>query len=100
MNISRRNPVHDEDYGYLANRLVVEQNLARSATCCASAASHQGLANAYLVRLQSLILSPDGNPSGISCAFQTDWLRAEPVRDSIGSQPAMHLAYAVKGDLI
>ena len=43
--------MRDEEYGYLAGRLVAEQHLARTAKCCASAAAHQGLANAYLVRL-------------------------------------------------
>ena len=48
----------DEDYAYFARRLVVEQDCARIATCREAATAHQRLANAYLGRLQSLILSP------------------------------------------
>lgn len=92
--------MHDEDYGYLAGRLVVEQNLARRASCCTSAAAHQSLANAYLIRLQSLILTPGRNHSGISSVLQTEWFCVELVSDSSKSQPAMHVAYAAKGDLV
>ena len=69
--------MRDEDYGYLAKRHVAEQNLARTAKCCTSAAAHRGLANAYLVRLQSLILSPDNYKSEKSRGSREEWLLAE-----------------------
>lgn len=89
--------MRDEDYGYLAGRLVVEQNLARTAKCCASAAAHQGLANAYLVRLQSMILSPARYRSEMSWASREEWLLAEPAQIRSNPNPSMRIPHAVKG---
>jgi len=89
--------VRDEDYGYLASRLVVEQHLARTAKCCASAAAHQGLANAYLVRLQSLILSPDRYRSETSWASREEWLLAERTDGQQGPGAIMRIPHVVKG---
>ncbi len=49
----------DTDYSYLAARLVVEQNRTRIAACPEAAVAHRKLADAYLDRLQSMILVPD-----------------------------------------
>jgi len=89
--------VRDEDYGYLADRHVAELNLARTAKCCASAAAHQSLANAYLVRLQSMILSPDRYRSEISWASREEWLLAEPAQVRSYPNPFMRIPHAVKG---
>jgi len=89
--------VRDEDYGYLASRLVVEQNLARTAKCCASAAAHQGLANAYLVRLQSMILSPARYKSEMSWASREEWLLAEPAQIRSKPNPSIRIPHAVRG---
>jgi len=50
----------DEDYGYLARRLVTEQNCARTAKCPEAATAHQKLADAYIVRLQSMLVPTGG----------------------------------------
>jgi len=50
----------NEDDGYLASRLVAEQNCARTAKHPEAATAHQKLADAYIARLQSLILVPSG----------------------------------------
>jgi len=89
--------VRDDDYGYLARRLVVEQNLARTAKCCASAAAHQGLANAYLVRLQSMILAPARYRSEMSWTSREEWLIAEPAQVHSNTNPSMRIPYVVKG---
>jgi len=89
--------VRDEDYGYLAERHVVEQNLARTAKCCASAAAHQGLANAYLVRLTSMILSPAEYGSEMTWSFREEWLLAENTQTCANSNPSMRISHAVKG---
>jgi len=89
--------VRDEDYGYLAERHVAELNLARTARCCASAAAHQGLANAYLVRLQSMILFPDRYRSEVSWASREEWLLAEPTRSHQGLHAATRVLHVVKG---
>ena len=89
--------MRDEDYGYLASRLVVEQDLARTAKCCASAAAHQGLANAYLVRLQSMILSPARYGSEMSWTSREEWLLAQPTEVRQNPNPSMRIPHAVKG---
>lgn len=86
-----------EEYGYLAGRLVAEQHLARTAKCCGSAAAHQGLANAYLVRLQSLILSPDRYRSETSWASREEWLLAERTDGQQGPGAIMRIPHVVKG---
>ena len=50
----------DEDYGYLARRLVAEQNCARTAKCPEAATAHRKLADAYIVRLQSMLVPTSG----------------------------------------
>ena len=89
--------MRDEDYGYLAKRHVVEQNLARTAKCCASAAAHQGLANAYLLRLRSMILSPARYRSEMSWTSREEWLLAEPTQIRSNTNPSMRIPYVVKG---
>jgi hypothetical protein len=89
--------VRDEDYGYLAKRHVVEQNLARAAKCCASAAAHQGMANAYLGRLQSMILSPARYRSGMSWTSCEEWLLPEPIQARSNPNTSMRIPHAVKG---
>jgi len=89
--------VRDEDYGYLASRLVVEQNLARTAKCCASAAAHQGLANAYLVRLQSMILSPARYRSEMSWTSREEWLLADAAQIRPKPTPSIRIPHAVRG---
>lgn len=86
----------DEDYGYLAERHVAEQNLARTAKCRASAAAHQGLANAYLERLQSLILSPTRYRSEMFWGSRQEWLRAEATEICQSSSAAMRILHVVK----
>ena len=89
--------MRDEDYGYLAERHVAELNLARTAKCCASAAAHQGLANAYLVRLQSMILSPERYRSEMSWASREEWLLAAPARSRQSLHAATQILRVVKG---
>jgi len=89
--------VRDEYYGYLAKRHVVEQNLARTAQCCASAAAHQGLANAYLLRLRSVIISPARYGSEMSWTSREEWLLAEPAQVRPNQNPSMRILHAVKG---
>ena len=89
--------MRDEDYGYLARRHVVEQNLALTAKCCASAAAHRGLANAYLVRLQSLILSPNKYRSEMSWASREDWVLVETAKRRQNSSLTMRIPHIVKG---
>ena len=67
----------DGEYGYLADRLVAEQNRARAATCKEAATVHQKLANAYIARLQSLILSPYDCTRPFSLKDE-EWLGAAP----------------------
>jgi len=62
----------DGEYGYLAVRLVAEQNRARTATCKEAATVHQKLANAYSTRLQFLILSP-GDYSELVPLIDREW---------------------------
>jgi hypothetical protein len=88
--------VRDEDYGYLAERHVAELNLARTAKCCASAAAHQGLANAYLVRLQAMTLSPDKYWSQTSWASREEWLLAETMRSRQILHAAMQILHVVR----
>ena len=89
--------MRDEDYGYLAERHVVEQNLARTAKCCASAAAHQGLANAYLVRLRSMILSPARYRSEMSWTSREEWLLADRAQIRSNSNLSIRIPHAVKG---
>ncbi len=55
----------DTDYSYLAARLVVEQNRTRIAACPEAAVAHQKMADAYLGRLQSMMLAPDKGRLGV-----------------------------------
>ena len=89
----------DNDYGYLAERHTAEQNLARTAKCCASAAAHQGLANAYLVRLQSMILSPSRYMSNMSRTYREEWLLAEHTQVCSNPNSFMTIPHVVRGDL-
>ena len=89
--------MRDEDYGYLAKRHVVEQSLARTAKCCASAAAHQGLANAYLAQLRSLILSPASYRSEMSWSSHKERLIVEPTEVRSNINPSMRTPHAVKG---
>jgi len=91
--------VCDKDYGYLAERHVAEQDLARTAKCRASAAAHQGLANAYLVRLQSMILSPTRYRPEMSWTSWEEWLLAEPTRVRSNPNSFMSIPHVVRGDL-
>jgi len=78
----------DGECGYLAVRFVAEQNRARTATCKEAATVHQKLANAYITRLQSLILSP-GDYSELVPLIDREWHHtafAENRRD-----PYLHL---------
>ena len=51
--------MRDDDYGYLTGRMVTERNCARTAICPEAVKAHGDLADAYLTRLQLLIVSPD-----------------------------------------
>ena len=92
--------MQDEDYGYLAERLVVEQTLARTTSCCAAAAAHQGMANAYRERLQFLILSPAIYKAERSSASCQEWLIAEPTIDKCNTHPTMRGTSSRRGDSV
>lgn len=100
LNIDRRVAVRDEEYGYLACRLAVEQNLARTALCCTAAAAHQGLANTYRARLQSLTLSPASYGAERSLPSRQEWLIAKPAADEFNTNSATRVAYAEQGNLV
>lgn len=92
--------MRDEEYGHLAGRLVVEQNLARTALCCTAAAAHQGLADAYRARLQFLILSPACYRTETSSPSRQERRIAEPAMVTSSTNKITYGAYTEQGDLI
>ena len=90
----------EEEYSHLAGRLVIEQNRARTALCCTSAAAHQGMADAYRARLRLLLLSPASYRAETSLAFRQEWLIAEPTIAKSSTNPAMRVAPCEQGDWV
>lgn len=87
----------DEDYDYLAKRYLVEQNLVRTAKCCASSDAHQALADAYLVRLQAMILSPARYRSEMSWKSREEWLLAQSTQVHSDPKSSMRILPAGRG---
>ncbi|MDQ0839428.1 hypothetical protein [Sphingomonas faeni] len=79
----------DNDYSYLVARLVVEQDRTRIATCPEAAVAHRKLADAYLGRLQSMILAPDMNRNGSGSASRAPSRNAVHGEGDIVSSPNM-----------
>jgi len=88
----------DVDYSYLANRLVAEQACARTATCIEAATAHQNLANAYRVRLQSLILTPDMRSSQECSLPNIEWAGISPLQKRLNDYLDMRIADAQTGN--
>lgn len=87
-----------EDYSYLASRLVAERDRVRSSACPEAATAHEKLANAYLERLQSLMLSPGMNRQDIPSVPGRGGAKIAPAASGFKTCTDMHIAHARKSD--